>query len=135
MICEAQAGFIPGRRIADIIILAHELVRAYTRKGDPMSLFLFAIAMEYLSRLLAGLSEDETFKFHPRCSRLKLTHISFADDLLLFARGDLNSISALNQCFAQFSMASGLQANLDKSSLYFGGVNAAEQNILLQNSL
>ncbi|XP_070029227.1 uncharacterized protein [Nicotiana sylvestris] len=33
VISEAQAGFIPGRRIIDNIILAHELVKGYTRKN------------------------------------------------------------------------------------------------------
>ena len=33
IICESQAGFIPGRKIADNIILAHELVKTYTRKN------------------------------------------------------------------------------------------------------
>ncbi|XP_070043632.1 uncharacterized protein [Nicotiana tomentosiformis] len=31
IICEAQAGFIPGRKIANNAILAHELVKSYTR--------------------------------------------------------------------------------------------------------
>ena len=32
IICDSQAGFIPGRKIADNIVLAHELVKVYTRK-------------------------------------------------------------------------------------------------------
>ena len=78
--------------------------------------------MEYLSRLLKGLKEDKKFKYHPKCSKLDITHLCFADDLLLFARGDLESIKAVQRCFTEFSQASGLQANLSKSSIYCGGV-------------
>ena len=87
-----------------------------------MSPFLFAIAMEYLSRLLKGLREDKQFKYHPRCSKLEITHLCFADDLLMFARGDLESVKGMQLCFSQFSQASGLQENLSKSSIYCGGV-------------
>ncbi|XP_059295395.1 uncharacterized protein LOC132048717 [Lycium ferocissimum] len=59
------------------------------RQGDPMSPFMFAISMEYLSRRLNALKEEKVFKYHPRCSGLGVTHLSFADDLLLFSRGDL----------------------------------------------
>ncbi|XP_075109158.1 putative mitochondrial protein AtMg01250 [Nicotiana tabacum] len=92
------------------------------RQGDPMSPFLFAIAIEYLSRLLRGLKQAKDYKFHPRCGKLNITHLSFADDLLMFARGDSNSVQALHACFKQFLVASGLQANLTKSANYFGGV-------------
>lgn len=51
------------------------------RQGDPMSPFLFAIGMEYLSRCLAGIDGD--FNYHPRCERIGLTHLMFADDLIL----------------------------------------------------
>ena len=87
-----------------------------------MSPFLFAIAMEYLSRTLKGLRDDKQFKYHPKCSKLDVTHLCFADDLLLFARGDLESIKAIQSCFSHFSQDSGLQANLNKSSIYCGGV-------------
>ena len=87
-----------------------------------MSHFLFAIAMEDLSRILKGLKDDKKFKYHPKCSKLDITHLFFADDLLLFARGDLESVKAIQLCFSHFSQASGLQANLNKRSIYCGGV-------------
>lgn len=59
------------------------------RQRDSMSPFLFAIAMEYWSRGLNGLKKEREFKYHPKCAKLGITHLSFADDLLLFARGDL----------------------------------------------
>ncbi|XP_019237534.1 PREDICTED: uncharacterized protein LOC109217724 [Nicotiana attenuata] len=38
----------------------------------------------------------------------------------------------MKQCFDQFSAASGLKANLNKSSVYFGGVTDEEQEAILQ---
>ncbi|XP_070014475.1 uncharacterized protein [Nicotiana sylvestris] len=67
------------------------------RQGDPISPFLFAIVMEYLTRSLIEMGKDKLFQYHPR--------------------GDLTSISTLYQYFSQFSKASGLQANMGKSSV------------------
>ncbi|XP_019241332.1 PREDICTED: uncharacterized protein LOC109221313 [Nicotiana attenuata] len=103
------------------------------RQGDLMSPFLFAIAMEYLSRKLNELKADRSFQFHPKCAKLGITHLSFADDLLLFAKGNLSSITALHKCFSQFSEASGLQANLGKSCVYFGGVKGEIQDSILSH--
>ncbi|XP_070045701.1 uncharacterized protein [Nicotiana tomentosiformis] len=57
------------------------------RQGDPMSPFLFSIVMEHLSRSLKTLKEEKQFKYHPKCSKLNVTHMCFADDLLMFAKG------------------------------------------------
>ncbi|XP_021721357.1 uncharacterized protein LOC110688913 [Chenopodium quinoa] len=58
------------------------------RKGGPMSPFLFAIDMEYLSRCLDEIRLTPNFNFHPRCEKLNLTHMMFADDLMMFSRAD-----------------------------------------------
>ncbi|XP_019252652.1 PREDICTED: uncharacterized protein LOC109231443 [Nicotiana attenuata] len=94
------------------------------RQGDPISLFLFAISMEYLSRLLNELQHDNIFIYHPRCGKLHITHLSYADDPLLFARGDTSLVQRLHECFTIFSTTSGLQANLAKSAIYCGGWRA-----------
>ncbi|KAH0768980.1 hypothetical protein KY290_012961 [Solanum tuberosum] len=105
----------------------------WLRQGDPMSPYLFAIAMEYLSRFLNELQGDKGFKFHPRCAKLIITHLSFADDLIMFSRGDMKSVAALQECFMQFSNASGLKANLGKSCAYFRGMQAQVKEDILHH--
>ncbi|XP_020258830.1 uncharacterized protein LOC109835258 [Asparagus officinalis] len=92
------------------------------RQGDPLSPYLFILGMEYLSRDLDMLKNDKLFKFHPRCGKFKITHLIFADDLLLFSRGDIYSVGKLHQCIRNFSYISGLEANASKCSIFFGGV-------------
>ena len=100
------------------------------RQGDPLSPFLFAISMEYLSRKLGALKENPNFNYNPRCEKLSITHLMFADDLLLFARADMSSVDLMLKAFKEFSAASGLVANLDKSNVYFAGINDDEKDRL-----
>ncbi|KAH0715021.1 hypothetical protein KY284_007926 [Solanum tuberosum] len=86
--------------------------------------------MEYLSRLLHSLKDTRVFKFHPRCGKPGISQMFFVDDLLLFSRGDLTSVTMIQQCFNEFSKASGLLANLGKHSMYFGGVSLAKEKII-----
>lgn len=92
------------------------------RQGDPISHYRFSVAMECLSRKLNVLNHVRGFSYHPRCAKLNITHLSFIDDLLLFLKGDFNTVAALYSAFCQFSTASRSKAILEKSSIYFGGV-------------
>jgi len=96
-------------------------------QGDLMPPFLFVLAMDYLTRVLKSLHTNHEFHYHPRCKRQKIIQLSFADDLLMFCRGDIKSVSYLHKCFMQFSEASELVANVDKSSVYFGGIKQPVQ--------
>ncbi|XP_074288629.1 uncharacterized protein LOC141613783 [Silene latifolia] len=93
------------------------------RQGDPISPLIFVICMEYLSRILGKIQEYTKLKYHPLCGRIKLNHLAFADDLLLFCRGDRTSIIGLLRAFQSFSRASGLQMKKGKSSIYSNGVD------------
>lgn len=87
-----------------------------------MSLLLFVIDMEYLSRILKTVGDIEDFHFHPRCSKLKLNHLIFADDLMIFGKGDIQAIKFLNKGVEIFSSSSELVANNSKSRIYLIGV-------------
>ncbi|XP_074266136.1 uncharacterized protein LOC141588602 [Silene latifolia] len=74
------------------------------------------------------------FNYHPLCRALKLTHLCFADDLLMFCRGDKSSITVLLRAFATFSVASGLEMNREKSDIYFNGLGMQISNEILNLS-
>ncbi|XP_074305927.1 uncharacterized protein LOC141641153 [Silene latifolia] len=63
------------------------------------------------------------FKFHPLVKSLSLSHLMFADDLLLFCKGNAPSIKTIIRTFSTFSATSGLKMSKGKSNVYFNGVN------------
>ncbi|KAK3229982.1 hypothetical protein Dsin_001863 [Dipteronia sinensis] len=94
------------------------------RQGDPMSPYLFVIAMEVLSKILAKRIEDSpSFKFHWRCDKIKLSHLCFANDLIMLCRGSLSSARAVKAALDEFSLLSGLHANHAKSNIFTSGVS------------
>ena len=60
------------------------------RQGDHMSSLLFVLRMKYLSWMMKCASCDLNFIYHSHCKSIKHTHLSFANDLMLF--NDLYSI-------------------------------------------
>lgn len=64
-----------------------------------MSPYLFVILMEYLQRELSVLARNKHFHFHPRCKKLRVMYIRFANDLLMFCKTDLKSITLQQEDF------------------------------------
>ncbi|XP_060188663.1 uncharacterized protein LOC132617631 [Lycium barbarum] len=62
---------------------------------------------------------------------MKLIHLGFADDLLLFCKGEPQTIQLLFDKFQNFSEASRLVANLSKSSMYCGGLSSEKEQELI----
>ena len=71
------------------------------------------------------------FNFYPKCNKLKISHLAFADDLMLFSIGDIPSIRIIMDCLKDFEGKSGLQVNPLKSSIFSAGIDSLElQNIM-----
>ncbi|XP_074266664.1 uncharacterized protein LOC141589943 [Silene latifolia] len=101
------------------------------RQGDPISPLLFTLCLEYFTRILDLVTVTQNFRFHPMCKALKLCHLAFADDLLIFCRGDSDSVTVIMRALTTFSNASGLHINKDKSDIFVNGIHGvAEDNIL-----
>ncbi|XP_049394711.1 uncharacterized protein LOC125859002 [Solanum stenotomum] len=87
--------------------------------------------MEYLGRELKQMATNVDFNYHPSCERMNSIHICFADDLLMYCRADLLSVRLMYATFRNFSEASGLQENTEKSFIYIVGVtNHTKQRII-----
>lgn len=101
------------------------------KQGDPLSPFIFIIAMEFLSCMLKMNTNVPNLKYHPKCERLNLTHLAFADDFIFFlSRGDESSARILMQTLKQFSGFYGLEVNVAKSFLFIAGIPNSEREAL-----
>ncbi|KAA3472034.1 non-LTR retrotransposon transposase [Gossypium australe] len=95
---------------------AQFLPRRGLRQGDPLSPYLFVLIMERLAHLINQALLDRKWK-PIKLSRNgpPLTHLFFADDLLLFAEGSMAQVDIIKETMSRFCKASGQKISLDKS--------------------
>lgn len=96
------------------------------RQGDPLSPYLFVIAMNCLSTLLNEGAMEGRFNYHDKCASTKLTHLCFADDLLIFTDGSANAVNAVLEILEEFKTMSGLAVSIQKTAFYICGLNEQE---------
>ena len=93
------------------------------RQGDPLSPYLFTLVMEILTRMFKRkVMELDQFSYHRFCDKLELINLCFADDLFLFAYGNVGSARVIQESLDEFKKASGLVPSLPKSTTYFCNV-------------
>ena len=96
------------------------------RQGDPLSPYLFVLTLEVFSQLLRKKYTDGSIGFHPQTRELEVTHLSFADDLMIFSDGTVNSVECIAETLEHFALWSGLRMNKSKTELYTAGLNNDE---------
>lgn len=88
-------------------------------QGDPLSPLLFNLIGEVLPHLLQSANKNGIFSGIrlPNCSE-EITHLHFADDVILFLHNDFSSITGIKRVLQCFYLISGLKINFHKSSLF-----------------
>ncbi|GJV43271.1 putative RNA-directed DNA polymerase [Tanacetum coccineum] len=93
------------------------------RQGDPLSPYLFTLVMEVLTLMFKRkVMDSDCFSFHRYCDKLELINLCFADDLFIFAYGDVQSVVVIKECLDEFKHASGLIPSIPKSTAFFCNV-------------
>ncbi|KAK4384313.1 LINE-1 reverse transcriptase [Sesamum angolense] len=106
-------GFFPGAR--------------GLRQGDPMSPYLFVLIMEIWHTLLHfRVHAVPLFQFHWKCKEQRILDLCFADDVLVFCKADIPSITVIKDTLCEFAELSGLKVNPHKSQIILS--RAAQQD-------
>ena len=93
------------------------------RQGDPISPYLFVLAMEVFSKLLQSKFDQGYIHYHPKTSGIALSHLMFADDVMIFFDGSEASLHGINEALDDFASWSGLHMSKEKTQLFHAGLS------------
>ncbi|XP_023745646.1 uncharacterized mitochondrial protein AtMg01250-like [Lactuca sativa] len=98
------------------------------RQGDPLSPFLFIIAMEWLHVAIQGASGRSLIHGVKLPNNgPTISHLLYADDTIFSGMWDLESIQNLSRILKCFEISSGLKINFHKSRLF--GINVFDYEL------
>ncbi|GJY41305.1 MAK10-like protein [Tanacetum coccineum] len=152
------SAFVPNRHIQDNILLSQKLLKGCDRKDGPNRVamkidtqkaydtvywkFLECIVkgfgfhekmvMEVMSLIVQDKVEmNKEFGYHFGCKQMKLTHVCFADDLLIFCQV-IKDLNTLKEAIEEFGSLSGLRSNYDKSTIIFSSMQIENKQAILE---
>lgn len=89
------------------------------RQGDPLSPLFFILAQQiffYNFKKLEQRGELQTYKLGRNMD--PISHLFFADDMLIFSNGSIRSLRRLRNLLKKYESSSGQQINLQKISMF-----------------
>ena len=90
------------------------------RQGDPLSPYLFIICMDFLGQLIEEKCSAKLWNPIKTSQRgPSVSHLMFADDLVLFAKADNANCCAIRDVLDEFCKMSGQTISEDKSRVFF----------------
>ncbi|KAL4323977.1 hypothetical protein GQ457_11G027850 [Hibiscus cannabinus] len=114
---ETQFAFLAGKQLSDCVLVANEVIDEVRQSRG-----------EALSGLIKKAVELSLTEGVPMGSNgLIISHLQFADDLIIFAKASVETVINIKSLLRIFEVIAGLRLNLVKTKLY--GVNVEEQVI------
>jgi hypothetical protein len=89
------------------------------RQGDPLSPYLFVLCMERLASMITHKVDTGMWKgIKASRNSPSISHLFFADDLLLFTQANDQHCDMIKDIMNEFSDISGLKIHFQKSKMY-----------------
>ncbi|GKD27166.1 putative RNA-directed DNA polymerase, eukaryota, reverse transcriptase zinc-binding domain protein [Tanacetum coccineum] len=99
------------------------------RQGDPLSPFLFIIAMEAFHVTIQEAKANNIFEgIQVGYNNVDVSHLQFADDALIMGKWSIENAKNICRILRCFHMSSGLKVNFSKSKFFGIGVLTTDTN-------
>lgn len=82
--------------------------------------------------MIQATAKDPQFRFQPLCKSLNLMSLMFADDLVIFCKGNDYSVAKMTRVLEEFARTAGLHTSHNKSNLYMRGLTERRQQRMLE---
>ena len=97
------------------------------RQRDPLSPFLFLLCTKGLNGMIEQDERNGDIHGFSLCRRaLKLTHLLFVDNILLFCRATMEECGKVLEILDMYETSSGQKVNRAKITLFFSKANNGE---------
>lgn len=90
------------------------------RQGDPLSSYIFVICIDKPSHIIAeAINKKDWSPMKVGRNGPEVSHLMFADDLLLFSEASKNHAEKVMECISKFCKMFGQKVSSEKTSIFF----------------